>query len=309
MTAPFDDSPAPRHPQLEAMIRAARSQPTPQVNVRFEDVQAAASRRSTWRVAALAAAAGLVGVVAWAWPQLQSPSDQQLQQEMPSIAVADEVPALSPGATPTVPYAEATGRPRDTRGAKAEVLTLEGGATVERMDEGPAPTPTLERGRFRVVTADQPVTLPLGAQVLEIAAASEVFIDTTAPKISFEVHTGRAKWARDPDRGGSSARPGPGATDLAAQAEAAVLARDHAEAARLLRKLVRLHPSSAAAKAGLIDLARLEKTLGNHRRAHCAYASFLARFPSDARAPSVRTADEALGLSAVQCRGLNPGAN
>jgi len=302
VTAPFDDSPAPRHPRLEAMIRAARAQPTPPVNVQFADVQAAANRRSTWRVAALAAAAGLVAVVAWAWPHLQPGSQSEPPEGTPAIAVADELPA--PSHHPAPPDVEVVpASPTNT----PEVLSLDGGVTVERLDEGPTPTAELAQGRFRVRTGDEAATLPIGAQVLEISAASEVFVDTTKPEITFEVHTGRAKWARD-ERDGKS-RGTPGATDLAARAEAAILAHDHAEAARLLRKLVRLHPSSAAAKAGLIDLARAEKKLGNHARAHCAYASFLSRFPADARAPSVRSADDALGLGTLECRGLSPGAN
>ena len=296
MTTPFDDSPVPRHPQLEAMIRAARAQPTPAVNVRFEDVQAAAQRRLAWRVASIAAAAGLVAMVAWAWPGLQPEGQGDAAEGTAAIAVADELPA--PPLSPTVPQLEVPATP-------ADVLALEGGVTIERMDAGAAPTAALDEGLYRVRTADQPATLPIGARVLEISAASEVFIDTTKPEITFEVHVGRAKWAGDVERG-NKPHSAPEPNDLAAKAEAAIVARDHAEAARLLRKLVRMHPSSAAAKAGLIDLARAEKQLGNHARAHCAYASFLARFPSDARAPSVRSADDALGLSAIECRGLSP---
>jgi len=98
----------------------------------------------------------------------------------------------------------------------------------------------------------------------------------------------------------------PTAAELAAQAEKAMLAGRHGQAVKILRTLVRTHPRSAAAKAGLIDLARLEKRLGRPARAQCAYALFVRRFPGDSRVSGVKASLAALGRSQPRCRGLSP---
>ena len=98
----------------------------------------------------------------------------------------------------------------------------------------------------------------------------------------------------------------PTAAELAAQAEKAMLAGRHGQAVKILRTLVRTHPRSAAAKAGLIDLARLEKRLGRPARAQCAYVLFVRRFPGDSRVSGVKASLAALGRSQPRCRGLSP---
>lgn len=276
------------HPEFDALVRAARNQATPPVHVTFEDVQRAADRRATWRVGALALAAAIVGIIAWS-----SPWRDREPAQSDVLAARDAEPALrAPVLVPdAVPLAASPRR-----------VALPDGASLERSDGGPVSAAEIGDGVFVVRTTDQSITVPVGARVLEIAAASEVVIDSTVEHSSFVVRAGEARWSDTvPPK-----RDVPSAAVLSARAEAALLRNDVAAAVRALRELVRRHPKSAVAKVGLIDLARAEKKLGHTARAYCAYSAFLARHPSDARAPSIRSARDAMRTGATKCRGLSP---
>lgn len=308
MTTPFDEPAPPRHPQLDALIRAARAQPAPPLKVDIRDVHAESRRRSTRRVAGLALAAGLIGVVAFVGSSWHPPASSDALQ--PSLGAVDGHVA-GPAGHAVVPEAVASA-PRPDRRSRP-MVELGDDATIERLDGPDAPRPDqLGKGRFRVRTHDRPARLEVGARVLEISAASEVVVDTTVEQASFVVHAGEAQWAPRTLEAGSSSRPSAAASSaraaaaLSARAEAALVEGNDAQAVRILRTLVRRHASSAAAKTALIDLARLERKLGRKARAHCAYARFLQRFGTDAQAPSVRSADERLGQAGVRCRGLEP---
>lgn len=291
-----------RHPELQALLSRARDQPAPEVQVRFEDVRAAARRR-TWTRGWVAAAALAVGAVSlWAVTRPSPPPSHPAAA--PRVAVAQPLEA-------EVPDPASVAVPSEV----AAVLQVGVGATVEPLEgtEPPALRGTqveLGVGRYRVQTGAETLDLPLGARVLQIATASEVVVDTSLEHTAFEVRRGQAAWRADAPAPAASVAveptPKPRAGALLTEAESAMARGDRAGAIRLLRRLVRLHPSAVATKAGLIDLARLEKAAGRPQRAHCAYQVFIRRFASDARAPAVRRADDALAQPSVQCRGLSP---
>lgn len=273
-----------RHPDFEALLHRVRSQPAPPTRVTYADVRGASARRTRWMAAAAGLAAIVVGTLAWT---SMKPAPEA--EEAP-LAVSDPAPRAA--SVEVVPDAQSP--------TSSERVSLGHGATLEPVEPGASDKVT--SGTFIVRTDAESLELPVRARVLEIAAASEVFVDNSLVETSFHVRAGSARWKQEeaPSKSKESAAV------LATRAEKAMIAGEYAEAIRLLRQLVRQHPSSAATKGGLIDLARLEKKNGRAARAHCAYSLFLERFPTDARAPSVRSADDAVGVSATECRGLRP---
>ena len=97
----------------------------------------------------------------------------------------------------------------------------------------------------------------------------------------------------------------PSATALARRAESQLASGDRRGAVRTLRTLVSRHPRKAAARTGLVDLARLLKGMGRTDEARCAYDLYLERFPRGPLAVDVRRASERLG-EGRGCRGLRP---
>lgn len=281
----------PRHPDFEALIRQARAQTAPPVKIGVEDVRRAAARRSSWRVAVVAVAAGIVAAVAWAAfePAPTEESPLMSVDPPPTRAAMNVVPEANPQALDPV-----VGQTSPVR------VDLENGATLESLDASDPRSGYVGVGTYVVRTTDDGIALPIGGRVLQIEAASEVFIDNTLEQTSFEIRAGGARWSPSPKKSK------PTAAELATKAERAMIAGRRGDAVRALRTLVRQHPSSDSAKGALVDLARLEKALGRTARARCAYALFLQRFPTDARAPSVRSASERLGVGATKCRGLTP---
>ena len=276
-----------RHSDFEALLGQVRGQSAPPLTVEFADVQRAAVRQSSWRWGAAALAATIIGLLGWGALNPSPPEESPL-------AAVDPSPARAP--------AEVV--PEASRDQSPPRVALGDGATLEPLaPERPAPeraATEVGEGRYVVRTSDDPITLPIRGRVLEIEAASEVFIDNTLEQTSFEVRAGSARWAPD------AKVPKASVAELAAKAERAMIAGERGEAARALRKLARQYPASAAAKGALVDLARREKKLGRSTRAYCAYALFLERYPTDSRAPSVRTASAALDADTTKCRGLTP---
>jgi hypothetical protein len=310
-----------RHPELAAMIEAARRQPTPPVRVSFDDIQAARQRRVGWWAGVAAAAAVLLAVSLWAMgrrhmapdaqPDAQLNAQAHTELHAPPNAEPNAQPNAGSDATPASPAA-VTDADASQPAPAPRAVALGAGATVTPLGEGGVRQHedggvSFSAGRFVVETADDALVLPVGARILQIRAASEVVVDTTLEHVVFEVRRGGAAWqdtAEPPSSEEPARRSRPG--ELLANAEAAMAAGRSEQAVQWLRKLVRKHPRSAAAKAGIMDLARLEKAQGRPRRAHCAYASFVRRFPNDSRTAAVRRADEALGVGEVRCRGLQP---
>lgn len=290
MTQPFSSEPSPRHPRLDAMIRAARAQPAPPVTVQVEDIRAAASTRSSRRWWGALAAAAVVAVSLWAVRDRPTTSA--------SLVAAADDPIAQPPVERVPEVADAAAlRPRPSSSPSIE--PLEGADEPASNEDG---VMAVTGGRYRVQTTEAAMQVSVAGRVLEVSAASDVVVDARVEHSSFTVVKGAARWSK-PEA--SPQVPGPSAKQLATQAEAALLSGRLEESVRLLRQLVQSHPRGPATKAGLIDLARLEKRLGRPGRAHCAYALFSKRFPSDARTPSVRQADQSLG-QAPRCRGLRP---
>lgn len=303
MTQHFDREPLPRSPQLDAVIRAAREQPAPEVTVTVEDVRAASSARSAGRWWWGLAAVVIAGVSIWA---LQSRAASEVLEVSPQVDRVTHMAETSSSPPSAEPSRKGLNDSDTGMGAKPVLSGHSLEATVEPLGDANKIEPdergivALTDGRYRIKTAGDAMSVSVAGRVLEISAASDVVVDARVRQSSFKVTRGSAAWSET-----ARTKPGPGAKELANQAEAALLAGRRDEAAEVLRKLVQAHPRGPVTKAALIDLARLEKRLGRPARAHCAYALFSKRFPTDARAPTVRQADAALGLS-PGCRGLLP---
>ena len=285
------------------MIRAAREQPAPAVTVTVEDIRAEASGRTSMRWwGGLAAAAG-VALSLWAF---RSGGEET---PAPASVAAVDGSVVEPPVQPRAAAADVgTSGPRMAASLSIEPLQ---GAEEARWAEGKAVS--VDDGRYRIRTTEA-TTVSVAGRVLEVAAASLVVVEAGVEHSSFRVVKGHAAWVEPepepepeptPDAEPESPARRPGAKQLASRAEAALVSGRREEAVRLLRQLVKGYPTGAATKAGLIDLARLEQRLGRPDRAHCAYAMFVKRFPTDTRTPTVRRADDALG-QAPRCRGLRP---
>lgn len=278
------------------MIRAAREQPAPRVSVRVEDIRAAASARTSTRWWGGLAAAAVVAISAWAVLGRAPEQTVGPTEDSPVVAQADEPVVVAPE--------QVRAQQKPDAGAVPPASV----ADIERLGGAPEPATdseggvVLADGRYRIQTTETSMVVRVVGRVLEISAATDVVVDAGVEHSSFRIVKGAAKWSKPEAR---PAEPGPDARLLASRAEAALLSGRHEQAVRLLRQLVQAHPRGPATKAGLLDLARLEKRLGRDERAHCAYVLFSKRFPTDARTPTVRRADHALGRTA-RCRGLRP---
>lgn len=65
------------------------------------------------------------------------------------------------------------------------------------------------------------------------------------------------------------------------------------------------YPRSSAARAGMLDLARLLKVSGQRGRAGCAYQLYLERWPTNHLRPEIERVLEGSGRG-PDCRGLSP---
>lgn len=101
------------------------------------------------------------------------------------------------------------------------------------------------------------------------------------------------------------ATPQPSASELARQAEDAMIDHRRKDAIELLTQLVRRYPSHAAARTALLDLGRLLREGGRADEARCAYRLFVARWPGDSTRADVDRALASLG-DGPACRGLRP---
>ncbi|MBV1858681.1 MAG: hypothetical protein KUG77_09745 [Nannocystaceae bacterium] len=296
MTEPFDSAPPPRHSALEAMLVAARAQSAPRVTVTVDDVRAASMRRS-WRRWGGGVAAAIVLASLWAAAG-RSPAEATVALgEPPQVARLADVPLAAVRDDVVVPS-----EPQSPVSPRSVTPVIDPLGDAEPPVVGEGDVVALVSGQYRIQTLDAAMTVSVAGRVLEISVASEVIVDASLEQHSFRVVKGEAGWSTSQDAGPAR---GADTKSLATRAEAALVSGRLEEAVRLLRKLVSSRPRGAATKAAIIDLARLEKKLGRPRRAHCAYALFSKRFPTDARTPTVLQADEALGVTSL-CRGLRP---
>ncbi len=293
------------HPQLAELVRAARTQRSAAVTVCAADVVVERSVASRLPWIGVALAAGLAAL--WAIrPRAEPPAPRPSESTAIARAEATDSAALR---APKPEQARAT----EASDSGATSLVVEGASVVSMSGATPQlrnDRLLLRAGTVRVTSGGESIALTverdagLPVQVLEIAAASEVVVDAKTGALT--VIRGAAVWAEDDEveREVEPEKVLPTTGSLQVAAERAMMRGDRKTAVARLRQLNRLYPRSRANRAGLLDLARLEKALGRPERAACAYGLFLARWPSAPEVGSVRSAAAALG--SVQCRGLRP---
>jgi hypothetical protein len=294
---------AVENPQLRALVELARAQRPPELRVTIEDVwrrgDAQRARGRGWIVAgAVAMAAGLAAFIA------MSPGDAELVEAEAAPAQASKVvePAVESGQAPereddrseiakhdpiepeTSPIPEPEPEPE---------LALAEGVVFEPLGDA-APASILSRWSVEVAAGRYRVETPAGGAVLEIFVGPRITRIEPGSKLTFDASRGHGVEVEEPTAG-----------ELAQQAEHAMAEGRRGDAIRALTKLVRRHPQSAQARAGLVDLARLHKSDGAWDRARCAYQLYLDRFPSASLRPEVERALYKLGEGKA-CNGLAP---
>ncbi|MCX4245126.1 tetratricopeptide repeat protein [Paraliomyxa miuraensis] len=316
--------PAVRHPGLQALVKAARMQQPPAVQVRAETVlEGWQRRRATQRrgiVAALAMAAALVLVVST--PELwKDHEDHEVRGSAapiddPKVAVSE---AEVMDTTRSTPPGE-TSAPVEPRGpVLATTIVVQALAANVAQPEILGPRHLrLPEGRWSIDSQSaEPVTVELPDGPIEVRggalhvkiAGHEVHVTVLREAVD-RVDLGGLEVASPiesvPTESNPPARPASqSAAELAREAEQRMAAGDRQGAIRSLRRLVTKHPRSAAAQAGLIDLGRLLKAAGHEDEARCAYAEFLERWPGHALTGDVLRAKRALG-DGPACDGLAP---
>ncbi|MEX1365054.1 MAG: hypothetical protein AB1Z98_18135 [Nannocystaceae bacterium] len=320
------------NPELRTLVEAARAQPTPTVGVDADAIHAGwaqrRGRRRTLVIGGLAAAALLalaIGVVAPSEPA-DRPQDQPPAGAMAGLG-PDTVETPRPSITKTGPVATdpispTTASPPSKPPLPRLAVEVSVSALGEHHDPASAPE-VLDSHRLRVTSggwsidsrAPEPVTVELPAGSLQLRGG-HVHVQVAADRahgqqVEVEVLRGEvlrfdADGTLVPEPGASPTPPtGPSADALAREVEDHLMAGRRGEAIGTLQRLVTLHPRSAAARAGLIDLGRLLEEAGQVDRARCAYAAFLKRWPGHALSGDVAKAQRALG-EGPGCRGLRP---
>lgn len=323
------------NPELRTLVEAARAQPTPTVGVDAEAIHAGWAqrrrRRRTLVIGGLAAAASLVLAIGVLVPSEPAGSRDDRPHEGAMAGLGpDAVEPSGPSMTKTGPLASApavptaadppSSPPRPLLAAEVSVSAL------GEHDESAAAPEVLGPHRLRVTTggwsidsrAPEPVTVQLPAGSLQLRGGHvhvQIAADRAHGQLA-EVEVIRGEVLRfdadgalvpepDPPPPSLPQPTGPSPDELAREVEDHLIAGRRDEAISTLRRLVTLHPRSAAARTGLIDLGRLLEDSGQLDRARCAYASFLKRWPGHALAGDVAKAQRALG-EGPGCRGLRP---
>jgi hypothetical protein len=288
--------------QLRSLVELARAQRPPELHVTIEDVwrrsDAQRTRGRGWIVAgAVAMAAGLAAFIA------MSPRDAKLIE--PETAPTQASKVVEPAAE--------SGQMAEREQDRSEIaeqhpiepemspipepssqLALAEGVVFEPLGDAD-PATILSNWRVEVAAGRYRVETPAGGAVLEIVVGPRITRIQPGSKLTF-----------DASRGGDGVEiEQPTAAELAQQAEHAMAEGRRGDAIRALTKLVRRHPQSAQARAGLVDLARLHKADGAWDRARCAYELYLERFPSASQRPEVERALYKLGEGKA-CNGLAP---
>lgn len=288
--------------QLRSLVELARAQRPPELHVTIEDVwrrgDAQRTRGRGWLVAgAVAMAAGLAAFIA------MSPGDAELVDPGTAPTQASKV------VEPTVDSGQAAERDADDRSEIAKQdpvepqtspipepepqLALAEGVVFEPLGDAD-PATILSSWRVEVAAGRYRVETPAGGAVLEIVVGPRVTRIQPGSKLTFDASRGDGVELQEPT-----------AAELAQQAEHAMAEGRRGDAIRALTKLVRRHPQSAQARAGLVDLARLHKADGAWDRARCAYELYLDRFPNASLRPEVERALYKLGEGKA-CNGLAP---
>jgi hypothetical protein len=319
---PQEHEPAVFDPRLKALVDMARAQPLPPLRVRAEDLHDAWAqhRRGRWRKALIGAAAVLVGVslagvlprlVDDAQPGVVAHSSRAHAVTPTRSATHDD--AIGSEAAPVPSNAAQSTEPQDGTALPGEGPRLAAGVRFEPIDPTRAQfevvgtwAVTVAAGVYRVevpVEAGRGVQITVDERILLVEPGATVELDADhEPRVT--VVRGQANWI---EQGPQRTRPGDrsSASDLGRRAEARMTAGDRDGAIAALTELVRTYPQSAAARAGLLDLARLFRVAKRSDEARCAYGMYLRRWPGSRVQGEVERALAQLG-EGPRCRGLRP---
>ncbi|MBK8263003.1 MAG: tetratricopeptide repeat protein [Nannocystis sp.] len=314
MSRPDRDDPL-ESPELRRLIQGMRArQPLPVVKVTADQIYARWSDRREQRrrrvrraLAGVAAAAVIILGVARAERSVFSDSTIAPSAPARQLVAGADAPGLDAHAAPLeitpqqdpTPPAPPLDRdihlsPRGPGVPAPEVLAarvLRLGVGAYLIDHDGAP--------LRVHTVDGELELHAGVYVVAVAA----------DRTEIQIERGAATWiAGGPASASAAARPlKPAASpaELARIAEAHLTAGRREQAARALRRLLLTYPDAEESQRGLLDLARLHRTLGEPDEARCAYQLYLDRHPKAPLRGEVTAALDRLGPGPT-CRGLRP---
>lgn len=311
------DEPAVTHPVLRTMVEAAAQQSAPRLRLDASTLTATwlERREKRRRAVGFALAAGL-GALA-----LASLYGRQAAEPTPARGSADAVAVTSPereapeapviaAPVPDVPAAAPTlaaavrvaAEPVDTEvdydiTGEWSLELRGGGLRVEVDDTAAAP--------LRIALPDGALEIRTGVTIVQVAGSVATIAVQSGSAVRIEADGTRHELRPGHASAGPRDAARPSASELAALAEDRIAAGDRTGAIKHLRMLVRRYPSSAPARTGLIDLARLLKATGQKDEARCAYRLWLARNPRAALRSEVERAADGLG-DGPACRGLSP---
>ena len=312
-------SPAVANPRLQAYVDLAREQAVPPVSVSMDGIRRGMDERryKWWAAAGMAAAAVLIGALA---VSLWQPGRDTSQAEVVAHRGASAQREVAPEEPETV-LPEDDADPVQIEVPEQPVparRALAAGVKVQLVGADPS----FAQASEIEVLGPHEVQVNVGVYEVEVAAevskqlAIRVHERTllvspgarlrlqASEQPRFELERGQARWADDrPETIHAASRPS--ALELARKAEAELGAGDRDGAIAVLQTLVRTHPRSGAARAGLLDLARLHKAAGQPDRARCAYELYLQRWPTSRLRDDVQSALDKLGEGRA-CRGLQP---
>ena len=290
-----DDEPAVRSPALRALVEQARVRPLPSLRVDLDAVRMAAAdhRSRRWRTVAIAAAAVAIAAVALSvLPRPEAPTEGGGEPTVARTSADPSAAVEQPTASPSVAEPEPP-TPRPEAEAPPPVVPhLASGVRFEPRDATRARFTIVSTWSVDVASGVYRIEVPQDAveslrvsvrpgRVLEVHPGAEVELDA-AGNGRVTLLQGRATWIDADGRRRAvtfERAPTDGAAALARTAEQKMAAGDWTGAIEALESLVRKHPRSAAAKAGLLDLARLYRADGRSDRARCAYGTYLERWP------------------------------
>jgi len=293
--------PFPMDPRLRALCQqAAQQNPTP-TRVAVDDIRRiVATRDRAWTIRTTLAAAACLGACAlgfasWRASQTSDPAPMVLASEQ------DPPPRREASTDPT-PHAPSI-PPNVHAPIAAAALRLDSAATIERLGDSDTPEvldpwhAVLVTGEYHVrvaASAKHPLTLVTTREAVRLLPGTETWVT-----VDSEGRLRSQAWS--PNVHG----PRPSAADLSRQAEEALQRRDTHAALTLLRRLATAYPRAPEARTGLLDLARLEASNGDPRRAVCAFRLYLERWPAASVRPEVERALAGLPQK-VTCRSLKP---
>lgn len=310
-------SPSVGNPRLQALVDLAREQAVAPVSVSIDDIRRGMKdrRHKWWTAATMAAAAVVIGALTMSlWQPERDASRAEVVTRHdgtePREVVSTEPETVLPedDADPVqieVPDQPVPARPALAAGVKVRPLGAD--ASVAEASEievlGPHEV-QVTVGVYEVEVAaevSKQLAIRVHERTLLVSPGARLRLQASEQP-RFELERGQARWADDgPETIHAASRPS--ALELAREAEAELGAGDRDGAIAVLQTLVRTHPRSGAARAGLLDLARLHKAAGQPDRARCAYELYLQRWPTSRLRDDVQSALDKLGEGRA-CRGL-----